>query len=478
MRRMKRTTAISIVLAMFLAGVGFARLKIMFSWEYLLLPIFLVLLGIKKRNLVILGSIMLGLMLGWWRGQVYMDKVAKYELVVGKQAEITGVADTDAVYGDKSQLTFDLKDLQVAGRDDGNLVGKATIKGFGENMVYKGDRIRATGKVYASRGSKQIGMSFAVIKVEDRSDSTLENIRRRFEAGMLSALPEPMASFGLGLLIGQRSNLPKNVSDALSLVGLTHIVAVSGYNLTIIMRGTRRLLARRSKYQSTVLSLILMGLFVLCTGFSASIVRAALVSSLGLWAWYYGRTFKPMVLLLLSGAITAGVYPIYLWSDIGWYLSFLAFFGVLVVGPAVTKRIYKDKQPKIVASTLIETISAQIMTTPIIMYIFGRFSVIALVANLLVVPLVSVAMSLCLVAGLAGMFMAPIAGWFALPARWLLTYMLDLTLVLAKFPRASIELPLSLAWMIGAYLFILAMLVVMVGKNRGKYAIINSTKEI
>lgn len=142
---------------------------------------------------------------------------------------------------------------------------------------------------------------------------------------MQSALPEPAASFGLGLLIGQRSTIPKSVSLQLAAVGLTHVVAVSGYNLTIIMRAVRKLLRKRSKYQSTVASLLLIGIFLLFTGFSASIVRAAIVSTLSLWAWYYGRTFRPIVLILLAAVITAGVYPIYLWSDIGWYLSFLAF---------------------------------------------------------------------------------------------------------------------------------------------------------
>jgi len=68
------------------------------------------------------------------------------------------------------------------------------------------------------------------------------------------------------------------------MVGLTHIIAVLGYNLTIILRASKNLLASRSKRLSTILSLGLIIVFLLITGFSASIVRAAVVSALSSYA--------------------------------------------------------------------------------------------------------------------------------------------------------------------------------------------------
>ena len=99
--------------------------------------------------------------------------------------------------------------------------------------------------------------------------------------------------------------MPLSINTQLAAVGLTHIIAVSGYNLTIIIRAMRRLLTKRSKYQSTLLSFGLIAVFLLVTGFSASIVRAAIVSGLSLIAWYYGRAFRPLLLILLSAVITA-----------------------------------------------------------------------------------------------------------------------------------------------------------------------------
>jgi len=78
-------------------------------------------------------------------------------------------------------------------------------------------------------------------------------------------------------------------------------------------------------------------------GTSASIVRAAVISVLTLAAWYYGRAIRPLLLLLLAAAVTAYANPVYLWADISWYLSFLAFFGILVLGPLVTSRLYGER---------------------------------------------------------------------------------------------------------------------------------------
>ena len=77
-----------------------------------------------------------------------------------------------------------------------------------------------------------------------RAKSTIEDLRRNFIVGMLNALPEPAASFAVGLLVGQRSLLPDDVSTVLIAAGLTHIVAVSGYNLTIIVRAVKKALKR------------------------------------------------------------------------------------------------------------------------------------------------------------------------------------------------------------------------------------------
>ncbi len=261
------------------------------------------------------------------------------------------------------------------------------------------------------------------------------------------------------------------------MVGLVHIVAVSGYNLTILVRATSRL-KMRSKYQQLVLSLSLIVAFVLMTGFSASIVRAAIVSGLGLWAWFYGRELRPFLLIAFAAAITGFINPFYVWGDLSWYLSFLAFFGVLIVSPLIAARLFKHR-PKILALVVLETLSAELMTLPLIMMTFSQLSLIGLVANALVVPLVPLAMLLSAIAAAAGMLIPAFAGWLAWPANNLLTYMLDVAHLLSGLPSIFLHRSISLQAMLGFYA---AVLLLFLGlhkhHNRLKTAIITDEKVI
>lgn len=472
-RRYRRTTLIIIGLCAFLLGVALARrFRVDTSWVWLS---WLALIALHRQNNLMLPAtvICVGLVLGLWRGGEYMRYLSAYKPLILQPVTLEGRVDTDAVYANRSQLSFDLVNLHVVAPVDEQLVGKVAVKGYGPAMVYRGDLIQLEGKLYPTRGARQASVGFSDITVLKTSHSGVDNVRRKFLAGLQSALPEPMASFAAGLLIGQRSTLSPKVTNDLKSSGLTHIVAVSGYNLTIIIYAVHRLLKNRSKYQSTVISLLCIGLFLLITGFSASIVRAAIVSVLSLAVWYFGRQIRPLLLLLVAAVITVGWYPIFLWADIGWYLSFLAFFGVLIIAPIVTKRFYKTKvKPKLIDQVVAETLAAQAMALPLIMYIFSEVSLVALVANVLVVPLVPLAMLLSLIAGVAGMFMAPLAGWLSWPARFLLTYMLDVVHLFAGIPHALTSSRLSLRQLLIIYIMVIGVTTLLWHKTKRKNAII------
>jgi competence protein ComEC len=265
-------------------------------------------------------------------------------------------------------------------------------------------------------------MYFADIMVESHDGGWPNQIRRRFQAGLYNALPDRQASFVFGLLIGARSSLPADFNDKLAAAGLMHLVAVSGYNLTIIVQACRRLMSRFSPRVTVFASLLLIAGFLLITGFSASSVRASIVSALSLAAWLYGREPRPVSLLLLSAAISVLMSPLYVWGDLGWYLSFLAFFGVIVLAPLVEKRFIRT--PRFWQSVLIETMSAIVLTSPLIMFSFGRVSLIAPVANLLVLPFVPVVMLLGAVVGLFGALTPVHVGVIAAPLKLLLGWIM------------------------------------------------------
>jgi competence protein ComEC len=417
--------------------------------------VYAVVLRRRKHGLAFALIFALALGAGIWRGNTYLIKVDTYQSVFGKNVVLQATATQDAVYSERRQLVFSANNIVI---NDQQMVGNVEIEGFGVPMVYRGDRVEVTGRLFPKRGENIAGMRFASLTVVSKDESIVNKFRREFAVGLQNVLPEPLASFGLGLLIGQRSSLPEELNEQLVAVGLIHIVAVSGYNLTVLTNISKRGLQKRSRYQALAGSVVLIGLFLLVTGFSPSIVRAAVVSGLSLVTWYFGRSMKPVMILLLSAVLTAGINPLYVWSSIGWYLSFTAFFGVLVLAPLLRDRYLPVKvREKMLPQVLSETFAAQICTLPIILFIFGRLSIISVIANLLVVPIVPFAMISSLVAGLYGM-VGPIflGGFLVLPARVILEYIVSVTGVLASIPGISVMANISAFQMTILYSLVIA----------------------
>jgi len=435
-------------------------------------------LSFRKHNIwTLLWVLLFGLSLGWWRGSVYMMRLAAYEPLYFQKVTITAQATEDAVYGKNSQLSFDTHNVRLS--DGQSLAGRIELSGFGLNAAYQGDIVQATGKLYPAFGAYQGRISFAKLTILSHHPTLIADVRRRFTAGVQSALLEPLAPFAMALLISQRATLPANIKQDLLMVGLTHIIAVSGYNLTIMLDASKRLLGKRSKRLSTLLSLGLMAIFLLLAGASASIARAAIVSTLSIVAGYYGRSFKPLNLIALAAALTAWANPFYIWSDTSWYLSFLAFFGVMVLAPLLATRFRTRWQNSLVAMVALESICAEAMTLPFVLHTFGQMSFIGLPANVLVVTLVPLAMLLSTVAGLAGMLAGNLAGWFAWPARLLLTYMLDVAHLLARLPHIFVQhLGFSIPQMVSMYVVAMALVFALRGSTNGsEYAKITDRNE-
>jgi competence protein ComEC len=205
-----------------------------------------------------------------------------------------------------------------------------------------------------------------------------------------------------------------------------------------MLHASHKLFGGRSKRLSTAFSLGFILLFLELAGTSASIVRASIISLLTIWAAYYGRSFGPIQVILLAAAITAGVNPVYIWSDAGWWLSFLAFFGVLVIAPTLSLRLPRLSR-SVIAGVIIESLSAEVMTLPYVLHEFGQMSLVALIANVLVVSFIPLGMLLSMVAGLAGTFLPAYGGWFAWPAVILLQYMLGVAQRLSGLPHIFLE---------------------------------------
>lgn len=465
-RRFLRTTILLVFYVSALVGIGLARAGIETTGlECGLCVLFLFASWKAHGYRLLFCAVILGLCCGVWRGAQYLNRLQVYDALFYHTISIHAVASEDATYGKTKQLSFAAHDLQLS--DGSKLKGKLQAGGFGVNAVFQDDVVELSGKLYPSRGSYQARMSFAKITMISHHPSIVATIRRKFIVGTQNALPEPLAPFVMGLLIGQRATLPDTTKQDLQRVGLTHIIAVSGYNLTIILQASRKMLGKRSKRMNTMCSIIMIAVFLLLAGTSASIVRAAIVSTLSIAIGYYGRPAKPLNLLALTALITAWANPAYVWGDLGWYLSFLAFYGVMVLGPLIQKRWPGKWHNSLLVSVAVESLCAEIMTLPLILFIFGQFSKVNLLANVLVVSFVPLAMLLGVIAGLAGMFLSTLSGWLAWPAVVLLNYMLDTAHILAGVSGVFVQgIGFSLPMMIASYVGLLLLTIILFNKTK------------
>ena len=473
----RRTTLLLLGCTAFVGGIGLAHAGFATDTVWCLVFGAVAAFGLYKKTWWALVAIVLfGVAAGSIRGGIFQQKLAVNNQVYYHKITIRAIAKEDGVYGSNTQMTFDAGEVIVLETGQ-HLAGKISLSGFGLNAVYQGDEMQATGKLYPSLGSYQGRISYAQLQLIAHHDSLVSELRRKFTAGMQSALPEPLASFAMGLLIGQRASLPDTIKQDLLMVGLTHIIAVSGYNLTIMLRASKGVFGKRSKRIATLLSFGLIAIFLLFAGTSASIVRAAIVSGLSIATSYYGRQMKPLLLIMLAATITAFVNPFYVWSDASWYLSFLAFYGVMVLGPLIQARWPGRWHESPVVAVALESLCAEAMTLPYVLFVFGQMSFIGLLANMLVVALVPLGMLLAMIAGLAGMLAGAVSGWLAWPARLLLTYMLDVAHLLASIPHIFIENQfLSLGEMLFCYLLVCTLTLALWSKTRKK-RIITDTNE-
>lgn len=401
----------------------------------------------KKWRWLVALALVAGLLLGMSRGAVDAEARNVYADKIGQVVTPTGHVSEDPDNGKHGDVLLRLDQLSMGDQD---LPAQLWVTlGDGGN-IQRSDVVTIRGKLQPGFGSFAASMySVELVKVERPQPGDVAlHVREDFGEKVRLGIGEPAASLGMGYLAGQRRSLPEDLDIALKTAGLTHIVVASGYNLTILVRAMKRLFEKRSRYLTVLLSGLLIISFIAVTGLSPSMTRAGLVAGLALVAWYYGRKFHPVTLLVFAAAVTGLADPSYVWGNLGWQLSFAAFGGVMVLAPLLQSYFYGDKKPGWVRQILGETISAQIATAPLILYSFGQISNVAVFANLLVLPLVPLAMLLTFISGVAGYLAPALAQIVSLPAQWLLDYMVGVATRTANLPWAQAQFDLPLWGMI------------------------------
>jgi competence protein ComEC len=226
--------------------------------------------------------------------------------------------------------------------------------------------------------------------------------RIRHIVGVL--LPEPESSFLLGLLIGERRGIPDGMVEDFRRTGTSHILAVSGYNVSRLVDIFFILFACaavRRRQAAGLVAMTILG-FVAVVGGGASVVRAAVMGCTSLLAVGLGRRYSGLGALVAAAAIMLAANPLILRHDVGFQLSFAAVCGIHALGKPLASRLVFIPETLGLRQTMGETLAATIMTMPIILQAFGRLPLIGPLVNLLVLPLVPWAMLLGALAVLLG----------------------------------------------------------------------------
>jgi competence protein ComEC len=388
----------------------------------------------KKYVYLIPVIIISGVLFGLWRGSTMQAELSQFEPLYGKFISIGGTVKDDVDTGTSNQLVIRLDNIRMGGKE---LPGVLMIMSASAD-IKRGDKLLLNGTLKEGFGNFSGVIYRANIDkiIHPQPGDIARVIRDWFADAVRVAIPDPEASLGIGYLVGQRRALPADLASALQVAGLTHVVVASGYNLTILVRLARRLFVKVSKYLSALSASVMIVTFIAITGASPSMSRAGLVAGLSLAAWYYGRKFHPIIVLLLAIALTVMVNPSYAWGDLGWQLSFAAFGGVMIIAPLAQRYLFGDTKPGTIRQILGETVSAQLATAPILIASFGQLSNVAIISNLLVLPLVPFAMLLTFISGVGSLIVPSIAGFVGMPATWLLSYMVSVAEYLASLPWA------------------------------------------
>jgi len=209
------------------------------------------------------------------------------------------------------------------------------------------------------------------------------------------SLPHNSAALLSGETFGERSDFSKEFKDQMARSGTTHIVALSGYNIAILVLAISTALGSfLSRRKTFIITTIVIILFVIMVGGGASIIRAAIMGFLLLLAKELGRPYNLTNTIVLTAGLMVLINPTILTQDIGFQLSFLSLLGIIYFEPVI-KKIFNLKEGNGLLGwkeNATMTLSAQVAVTPILIYHFNQFSITAIPANILILAIVPLTM--------------------------------------------------------------------------------------
>ncbi len=283
-----------------------------------------------------------------------------------------------------------------------------------------------------------------------------DEIRGRAEAGLGRGMPPREAELARGFVLGQDEGIDAATEEDFRRSGLSHLLAVSGQNVTLLALLAIPLLAALGiPLRARLLWVLgLIAVYVPLTGAGPSIQRAAVMGAAGILATLAGRRTSRLYALALAAGVTLAIDPA-IGADVGWQLSFAAVLGILLLATplreALVARLGGRGWQRALAEGVAVTVAATLATAPLIAFHFGTFSTTSLAANVLALPAVAPAMWL----GMASAAGSQVPGFpvelLNVPASVLLAYIAQVAAWCAAPEWAELEVHLGGKGLIAAY---------------------------
>ena len=416
----------------------------------------------------------LGVVLGALRGAtdpLPADHIARVALAPVAHVEGRLAEEPVRWAPDRTRLTLDVDGL-LDGDDRRPASGRLQVTLYGETAaVGEGQRVAADLKLSRPRGFRNpgafdypaflrregillVGTGRAESLVPLTPDEPPWPVRvKRWAVATIGAhLPDTSAALLAGLILGEKTGLPREADEAFRRAGVYHILAVSGFNVALLASSIFFVLAALGVPRRTTAvaaGVALVG-FALVAGGQASVLRATVMGLLLLAAMLLDRESQLMNALALAALVLLAWRPGDLW-DPGFQLSFAATAGIIYLTPAITTWLEGRSWPGWLATAVAVSVGAQAAVTPVMLAHFNQLSLVGIAANLVVVPLAAAGTTLGMLALLVALASA-VAADVLFQALWLVLLALRAAVwSAAAVPAAMVHLPApgwaaTLAW--------------------------------
>lgn len=396
-------------------------------------------------------------------GSQYAQREAHdIKVVFDQKVNASGIVKKVAVAGDSQQF-----DVELAAPLKGLVrvrAGLYPVIAYGDEVEVSGvfKRIEGESTGYFRKEGIVASMSFpkslAVISQGNGSTvkAALYTIRDSVQGVFKRTLSPRQATLMTGLVLGKSGGFDKEFTEKLKITGTTHLVALSGYNISVIITSLFYILGfvmhRRYAVWLCILAVIA---FVVMTGAEASVVRAAIMAIIMVLAERTSRPYSVRNAIAATALVMTLLNPEMLVFDVGFQLSFLALMGIVYVEPLLARFFSVEDDAGLFGwkKSLLTTIAAQVAVLPVLLMSFGFFSPLSIITNVLLLAFIPYTMGLGFFLVLTGWILPILAFLVALPARVLLGYELMIIDLFARIPF-GVEVrwfswPLALLYYVG-----------------------------